>query len=98
MISRSFAVALLVLPLATLLAAVSQDPPADDLARELPRVPATEPKDAPGTFRLHEGFTLRPAAVEPAVMDPVSAAFDADGRLYVVEMRGYPYPDDVAPG
>jgi putative membrane-bound dehydrogenase-like protein len=32
------------------------------------------------------------------VTDPVAAAYDADGRLYVVEMRGYPYPDDVPAG
>ena len=25
--------------------------------------------------------------------DPVSACYDADGRLYVVEMRGYPFPE-----
>ena len=37
-------------------------------------------------------------AVEPVVMDPVSVCYDADGRLYVVEMRGYPYPEKTASG
>src|SRR5262249_13945146 len=30
--------------------------------------------------------------------DPVSACYDADGRLYVVEMRGYPYPEKSPTG
>ncbi len=42
---------------------------------------------------LHAGFRLEPVAVEPLVTDPVSVCYDADGRLYVVEMRGYPYPE-----
>jgi putative membrane-bound dehydrogenase-like protein len=72
--------------------------PQDDLAKELPRIPATEPKDALTTFKLHEGFLLHLAASEPLLTDPVAAFYDADGRLYVVEMRGYPYADDVPPG
>jgi putative membrane-bound dehydrogenase-like protein len=32
-------------------------------------------------------------AAEPLVMDPVAAAYDEDGRLYVVEMSDYPYAD-----
>lgn len=71
---------------------------ADDLARELPRVPATEAGRALETFRLHAGFRLEQVAAEPLVTDPVAACFDADGRLYVVEMRGYPYPQDVPSG
>ena len=30
-------------------------------------------------------------AEEPRVQSPVAAAFDADGNLYVAEMRDYPY-------
>ena len=70
----------------------------DDLKRELPRTPATAPADAQETFRLHSGFRLLSAASEPLVADPVAACYDADGRLYVVEMRGYPYPEGVVPG
>ena len=65
----------------------------DDLARELPRLKATEPLDALKAFRIRPGFRLEPVAAEPIVRSPVSACFDADGRLYVVEMRGYPYPE-----
>src|SRR4051794_6908355 len=70
----------------------------DDLARELPRIPPTGPTEALKTFRIREGFRLEPVAVEPIVTDPVSACYDADGRLYVVEMRGYPYPEEVPSG
>jgi putative membrane-bound dehydrogenase-like protein len=62
-----------------------------DLARELPRLRPTEPADAPATFRLQEGFRLVPVAGEPFVADPVAACFDADGRLFVVEMGDYPF-------
>ncbi len=41
------------------------------------------------TFRLKKGFRIELAAAEPQVVDPVSMAFDADGRLFVVEMIGY---------
>src|SRR5688572_19887555 len=78
-------------------AALVQDP-GDDLARELPRIPPTEPADALATFQVQHGFGLDPVAVEPLVTDPVDACYDADGRLYVVEMRGYPYPEDVPSG
>ncbi|MFN0053444.1 MAG: PVC-type heme-binding CxxCH protein [Planctomycetales bacterium] len=62
--------------------------------------PAAEP---PATFKsplspeeslihlqLAAGFRIEIAAAEPEVIDPVSMAFDADGRMYVVEMRDYP--------
>ena len=70
----------------------------DDLARELPRLPATEPDRALATFRVHPGFRLELAASEPVVRSPVASCFDADGRLYVVEMRGYPYPEPMPTG
>ena len=50
------------------------------------------------SFRIHPGFRLEPVAVEPMVTDPVSVCYDADGRLYVVEMRGYPYPEKAPSG
>lgn len=34
---------------------------------------------------------LELVAGEPEVIDPVAIAFDADGSLWVVEMRDYPY-------
>ena len=70
----------------------------DDLARELPRIKPLEPAAALESFRIHAGFRLEPVAVEPLVTDPVSVCYDADGRLYVVEMRGYPFPEKIPSG
>jgi hypothetical protein len=70
----------------------------DDLAKELPRIKSLAPAAALKSFQVHRGFRLDPVAVEPLVMDPVSVCYDADGRLYVVEMRGYPYPEKSPTG
>lgn len=65
---------------------------APTLKDRLPRLPPKEPADAIKTFRLRDGFTMQPVAVEPQIASPVAAAYDEDGRLYVVEMRDYPEP------
>ncbi len=70
----------------------------DDLARELPRIKPLEPDAALRSIQIHEGFRVVPVAVEPLVTDPVALAYDADGRAYVVEMRGYPYPENTPSG
>ena len=70
----------------------------DDLARELPRIPSMSTDQALKSFQIQPGFRLSLAAAEPLVTDPVSACYDADGRLYVVEMRGYPYPENSPTG
>ncbi len=69
-----------------------------DLARELPRIPAHEPAEAMATFVLHPGFRLEQIATEPLIGSPVAVAYDADGAMYVVEMRGYPYIEDKPSG
>jgi putative membrane-bound dehydrogenase-like protein len=70
----------------------------DDLAGELPRIKPLEPAAALESFEIHPGFKLVPIATEPLVTDPVAMAYDADGRAYVVEMRGYPYPENQPSG
>ena len=40
-------------------------------------------------FRMLPGYHLELVAAEPLVQDPVAVDFDPDGRMYVVEMRGY---------
>jgi putative membrane-bound dehydrogenase-like protein len=70
----------------------------DDLAAELPRIKPLSPEAALGSLKIRPGFRLRTVAAEPLVADPVSACFDADGRLYVVEMCGYPYPEKSPSG
>jgi mono/diheme cytochrome c family protein/glucose/arabinose dehydrogenase len=51
--------------------------------------PVLSPGEALETFHLPPGYRLEVVAAEPLVQDPVALDFDADGRLYVVEMRGY---------
>ena len=71
----------------------AQTPPASPAA--LPSAtPATvspplSPADAQRTFRLPPGYRLELVASEPLVVDPVWMDMDPDGRLWVVEMRGY---------
>lgn len=42
------------------------------------------------TFRLPPGFEIELVAAEPLVADPVAAAFDGRGRLFVLELGDYP--------
>ncbi len=62
-----------------------------ELARFLQPQPARSPDEALTTFETVDGFRIEPVASEPMVQSPVAAAFDADGNLYVAEMRDYPY-------
>ena len=41
------------------------------------------------TFTVPEGFHVELVAAEPMVESPVAINFDANGHLFVVEMRGY---------
>ena len=80
-------------PAASLL--VAADPSGDtaseaaDYGDELPRYAPVDPAAALETFVVKPPFHVELAAAEPLVHDPVAMAFDPDGRLYVVEMRGY---------
>lgn len=47
-------------------------------------------KDALSTFELEPGFKIELVADEPLISDPVDMEIDEYGRLYVVEMHGYP--------
>src|SRR4051812_41780976 len=58
-----------------------------------PRTAPLAPADALKSFQVLDGFRLELLAAEPLVMDPVAAAYDEDGRLYVVEMSDYPHVD-----
>jgi putative membrane-bound dehydrogenase-like protein len=68
--------------------------------RLLPQLPLDEllkptearsPAEALATFETIPGFHVELVASEPDVASPVAAAFDEDGRLYVAEMRDYPF-------
>lgn len=47
-------------------------------------------KDALSTFTIADGFKIEMIASEPLISDPVDMEIDEYGRLYVVEMHGYP--------
>ncbi len=54
---------------------------------------AAEPTPRPGfgAVQMHPGLDFKLVAQEPQVVDPVALCFDEDGRMFVVEMRDYPY-------
>src|SRR5688572_9860330 len=55
----------------------------------IPPAPALSPEEALRSFRLAPGIKLELAAAEPQVQEPVAITFGPDGRMWVVEMRGY---------
>ncbi len=57
------------------------------------------PRASRDAIVVPDGFTVELVAAEPLVMDPVSFAWGADGRLWVVEMADYNWlpVDDKSP-
>jgi mono/diheme cytochrome c family protein/glucose/arabinose dehydrogenase len=51
--------------------------------------PPNSPQEELETFEIEKGFKIQLVASEPMVQDPIAITFDEDGRLWVVEMRGY---------
>jgi putative membrane-bound dehydrogenase-like protein len=68
-----------------------------DPAKDLPRYPAVEPKDAIATWKVKAGFKLELAAAEPLVRDPIAVSFDENGRMFVCEMIDYSEERDRNP-
>ncbi len=56
---------------------------------KIPPQPVLSPAASLKTFKIQPGFRLELIASEPLVHSPISMAFGPDGRLWVVEMRGY---------
>jgi putative membrane-bound dehydrogenase-like protein len=52
--------------------------------------PPHPPEEALATIQVAEGFRVELVAAEPLVADPVAMEIDEAGRVYVVEMHGYP--------
>ena len=52
--------------------------------------PPFPPQEALESFQLPPGFEIELVAAEPLIADPVAAAFDGRGRLFVLEMGDYP--------
>ena len=59
---------------------------------EFPPMPPVQPRSAEEeakTFQLPPGYRMELVLSEPDIAEPVTMAFDANGRLYVAEMRTY---------
>lgn len=52
--------------------------------------PPLPPEEAIKKWHVREGYRIELAAAEPVVLDPVAFDWDAQGRLWVVEMADYP--------
>ena len=53
------------------------------------RIEPTEAAETLANFVVAEGFRIELVAAEPLVASPVAIEWDADGSMYVCEMRGY---------
>jgi len=63
---------------------------------KIPPAPPLSPDEALNSFKLQPGFRIELAASEPLVDSPIAMCFDADGRIWVIEMRGFmPNPDGI---
>jgi mono/diheme cytochrome c family protein len=58
-------------------------------ARSYAKEPPLTPEAEQATFQLPHGFRIDLVAAEPLVHDPVAAAYDLQGNLWVVEMTQY---------
>lgn len=56
----------------------------------------TSATHASDEFSIHPDFKITRIASEPAIWDPVDMAWDEQGRLYVLQMSGYPTPENSA--
>jgi len=59
-----------------------------DLSPKPPVLPVT-PDEQAKRFWLPAGYRLTPIMSEPVIEDPAQIAFDGNGRMFVVELRGY---------
>ena len=59
--------------------------------------PVLSPSESMARMQLEEGFKIRLVASEPLISTPVAVNFDANGRIWVVEMNGY-MPDTLGTG
>jgi mono/diheme cytochrome c family protein/glucose/arabinose dehydrogenase len=58
--------------------------------------PALSPRDEQKTLFLPPGYHVELVAAEPLVSDPIWVDFDADGRMYVLEMPGFAMDKSMA--
>lgn len=63
---------------------------------EIPPAPVRSAEEERATFKLAPGFRAELVAAEPLVVAPIAAEFAPDGKLWVVEMRGFMRTPDGA--
>ena len=56
---------------------------------KIPPAPILSAEQALKTFTVAKGFHVELVATDPLVGDPIAMQFGPDGRLWVLEMRGY---------
>jgi putative membrane-bound dehydrogenase-like protein len=54
--------------------------------------PPSSPAEALKKFAVRKGLTVDLIAAEPHVTQPIHASWDSQGRLWVVQLRQYPFP------
>ena len=69
--------------------APAEVPPSLVPAELVPDTRALSAEEELKSFQVAPGYRVELAASEPLVGDPIFAQFGPDGRLWVVEMRGY---------
>lgn len=79
------------LPLILCLAACSAvlAEPANRLVERNPSLEPLSPEESMKRVKLPPGFRLELVVSEPLISEPVALCWDGNGRLFVVEMRGY---------
>ena len=53
------------------------------------QVPVLSPAEQAKKFWLPPGFKLEPVLTDPDIEEPAQIAFDGNGRMFVLEIRGY---------
>ncbi len=65
-----------------------------ELKFKLPPPPPLSPADEAKTFKVAKGFRVELFAAEPMIECPIAMSWDDQGRMYVLEMRGYMHDVD----
>jgi mono/diheme cytochrome c family protein/glucose/arabinose dehydrogenase len=59
-------------------------------------VPVLSPAEQARRFWLPPGFKLEPVLADPDIEEPAQIAFDGNGRMFVLEIRGYMQDADAS--
>ncbi len=87
--SALFILASSILPIALAVHTKNAGPEKVELKFKLPPPTPLSAEEEMKTFKVEKGFRIELVASEPMIEAPVAMSFDDQGRLYVVEMRGY---------